>query len=885
MVVRDIPKRCWCSCSHLIVSVEGMANQRGSGVLGTGKGSRGSMVFQLDENNSSKQQRNLNINAKALYQFMQRNNSSLSSFRDDGTPLRIAKFSNGQSNPTYLVSQGETCWVLRRKPPGYLLPSAHAVEREYAFQKALKDARTNLPVPQVFVLCEDPGVIGSSFYMMEHLDGVIYKNPKLPGQPGAKRRKLFMECAKQLAILHSIDAGKLNIPTILNNARKPNSSTSSYGLRTLRRWKKQYLASCTAVREEPLRNMIFLSEFLEQHAPKRFQDKKLCILHGDFRMDNIIFRAETDEVMGVLDWELATVGTRDQALADVAYACLPYYLPPTVKAIQTLTRFSDGDSGDLALDLPPGTPTLQEFLDVYCKSLNQFSGYKVISSPAAELVESHEWRWFVCLALFRVAGILAGVGSRAKAGNASALDASVVGSRKVVSQIIDTAIELIKAELMTEDDRKMRCEFLVHKARIFIQNHMPKAERVLLEHASTERKWEPHPLVEKLKTVAKDTGLWNCFLSQDLVQQARSKLEQGGIQLSNREWTKLLGPGLSNREYMDIAELMGLYPWSSEIFNCSAPDTGNMEVLIRYGTPDQCVQWVLPLLRGEIRSCFAMTEPKVASSDATNISCPVRREGKVVTCQGLKWWITGAMHPKCDVCLFLGKDTEAKGRHDSHTLVLLPMNTNGLKVVRPLDVMGFEDPPFGHAEMSFDNVQVPIENIIHKPGKGFEVAQSRLGPGRLHHCARAIGIGERAIALALERAHARKVFGAPIAKHGGFLQKLAQVRMEIDQARLLVENGATMLDKSEESTKHGNPTRQRYVRMALAQAKVRAPLACLEAIDFAMQVHGATGMSSRLTILPHLWAHVRTLRVADGPDDVHLSTISKLEIKNFRSKL
>ncbi|QDZ20986.1 acyl-CoA dehydrogenase [Chloropicon primus] len=795
--------------------------------------------------------------------------------------LVARKYPNGQSNPTYLVEcvdredgrvRGK--WVLRRKPDGKLLPSAHAVDREFAFQRALR--ASNVPVATVHAYCEDARVVGSSFYLMEHCEGEIWKDPRLPNCSPPRRERIYHELARSLARLHSVDASRL--PDVPKSTSRGGRPRASYGLRTLRRWKMQYLASCAAVREDPLKNMMFLAKYLQDRAPNLAADDREIILHGDFRLDNIICDRRTDEVRAILDWELATVGTRDQALADVAYCCLPYYLPPTVLAIQTLTKFCK-ESGDLVLDRPQGVPSLEEFLSTYNAHL-EAGGARVDG-----LVESHQWRWFVCLALFRVAAILAGVGSRAKAGNASAKNASVVGSRKVVSGVIDTAIALIELGDVGEDDG-LRFELLKHRARIFCKK-VHAIEDVLVEHESSSERWTPHPVVEKLKVAARGTGLWNCFLSKDLVQEARKKLEAGGLVLTEENWFQLLGPGLSNRKYMEIAEIMGKYPFSIEVFNCNAPDTGNMEVLIRHGTPDQCREWLLPLLRGEIRSCFAMTEPNVASSDATNVSATVERRGGEVVVNGLKWWITGAMHPRCKICLFLGKEKRAgagkRSSHSQHTIVLLPMSSPGLKVVKPLDVMGFEDPPYGHAEVSFRDVTVPSANIIHKPGKGFEVAQSRLGPGRLHHCARAIGIAERALEIALERARKRVVFGSPIATKGGFLNDLAQVRLGVDQARLLVEAAASILDKGEEEG--ANPTSLRYVRMALAQAKVVAPKVCLEAIDFAMQVHGAAGMSSKITILPQLWSHARTLRIADGPDAVHLSTISKLEIKTQRAKL
>ena len=805
------------------------------------------------------------------------------------------KYQNGQSNPTYLVrcQDGKTGrdlgrWVLRRQPFGILLPSAHAVDREYMFQLAL--GTKQVPVPRVLALCEDNKVIGSSFYLMEVVDGPIYKDPRLPQCDAERRTRVYRELARALAGLHSVDASRLDgIPR--GRAKTRKAGGASYGLRTLRRWRKQYLASCRAVREEPLENMMFLAEHLERTAPEGRAAKRECVLHGDFRLDNLVCDPHTDEVRAILDWELATVGTADQGLADVAYCCLAYYLPPTVLAIQTLTKFSD-ETGGIALDVPEGVPSIRDFLACYLSHRKDCDS-SMVAEGADELVRSPRWRWFVQLALFRVAAILAGVGSRAKAGNASAANAGLVGSVGVVSGVIDTAIDLIEVSDCREGSSKF--EVLKHKCRVFCAR-VGRIEPELVKRASTDQRWSPHPSIDKLKSLAKRTGLWNAFLTPDLCELARSALEKAGVRMDEQQWSRLLGPMLSNRQYAELAEMMGRYPHAPEVFNCSAPDTGNMEVLARHGTPEQCKRWLLPLLEGDIRSCFAMTEPDVASSDATNVASTVSWEGDRVLVSGKKWWITGAMHPKCEVCLFLGREASSspqgarsspKGaQHGNHTIVVLPMKSQGLRVVRPLDVFGTQDPPHGHAEVHFDSVAVPAKgSVIFGRGRGFEVAQSRLGPGRLHHCARAIGVAERALEMAFARAASRVAFGAPIARKGGFLRDLALRRTELDQSRLLVHAAAEMLDEEEAKRGGAPPTRSRRVRMCLAQAKVVVPRACLAAVDFAMQVHGAAGVSMQETVLPHLWAALRTLRIADGPDDVHLGTISKLEARTQLSKL
>ncbi|KAG0502638.1 hypothetical protein HPP92_002710 [Vanilla planifolia] len=317
---------------------------------------------------------------------------------------------------------------------------------------------------------------------------------------------------------------------------------------------------------------------------------------------------------------------------------------------------------------------------------------------------------------------------------------------------------------------------------------------------------------------------------------------------------------------------MGRSVWAPQIFNCGAPDTGNMEVLLRYGTKEQQQQWLIPLLEGKIRSGFAMTEPNVASSDATNIECSISRRGDSYVINGRKWWTSGAMDPRCKILIVMGKTNFSAAKHKQQSMILVDINSPGVCIKRPLLVFGFDDAPHGHAEVLFENVRVPAENILLGEGRGFEIAQGRLGPGRLHHCMRLIGAAERGMQLMVERALQRKVFGKMIAEHGSFLSDIAKCRIEIERTRLLVLEAADQLDR------HGN----KKARGILAMAKVAAPNMALQVLDLAMQVHGAAGLSSD-TVLSHLWATSRTLRIADGPDEVHLGTIAKLEIQ--RAKL
>ncbi|MDE2367595.1 MAG: acyl-CoA dehydrogenase family protein [Burkholderiales bacterium] len=399
-----------------------------------------------------------------------------------------------------------------------------------------------------------------------------------------------------------------------------------------------------------------------------------------------------------------------------------------------------------------------------------------------------------------------------------------------------------------------RTRELQDRLHAFMAEHVYPAESQW--HAQIEaqtragRRWTPVPLIEELKPKARAAGLWNLFLPES-------------------EY----GAGLRNQDYAPLAEIMGAVPWASEVFNCSAPDTGNMETLVRYGSAEQKRRWLEPLLAGEIRSAFAMTEPAVASSDATNIESRIERQGDDYVINGRKWWTSGAGDPRCAVYIFMGKTDPAAPRHGQQSMILVPADAPGIRVLRPLSVFGYDDAPHGHMEIEFENVRVPAANMLLGEGRGFEIAQGRLGPGRIHHCMRLIGLAERALALMCERAVARTAFGKPLAQQGVTQERIAQSRCLIEQSRLLTLKAAWMMDEAGNKSAKGE----------IAMIKVVAPQMALQVIDWAIQLHGGAGMSQDFP-LAYFYTLARTLRFADGPDEVHRAAIAKLELGRIAAK-
>lgn len=393
---------------------------------------------------------------------------------------------------------------------------------------------------------------------------------------------------------------------------------------------------------------------------------------------------------------------------------------------------------------------------------------------------------------------------------------------------------------------------LQQKLSAFMEEHLYPVEKEVSEFLQEpDNAWQYWPGFEDLKAKARAEGLWNLFLPKSY---------------------GALSPGLTNLEYAPLAELMGRVPFASEVFNCNAPDTGNMEVLAKYGSPLQQERWLKPLMEGEIRSAFLMTEPEVASSDATNVQTSIAKEGKEYVINGRKWWSSGAMNPHCKVVIVMGKTDPKAERHRQQSMILVPLDTDGVEIIRPLSVFGYYDSPEGHAEIALNNVRVPQENLILGEGRGFEIAQGRLGPGRIHHCMRLIGMAQRSLELMCRRATERSTFGRKLMDRSSIRQEIAESRCEIEQARLLTLAAADKMDRE------GN----KAAKDLIAMIKVVAPRMACKVVDRAMQIHGGMGVGPD-TPLPKFYAAARSLRLADGPDEVHLYQLGKQVIREYGS--
>uniref|UniRef100_A0A8C7QCE6 Acyl-CoA dehydrogenase family member 11 n=1 Tax=Oncorhynchus mykiss TaxID=8022 RepID=A0A8C7QCE6_ONCMY len=676
----------------------------------------------------------------------------------------VRQYSAGQSNPTFLIQTPSDSYVLRKKPPGMLLPGAHKVDREYRVQKALFSA--GFPVPQPLLHCTDAEVIGTEFYLMEHVQGRIFQDLRLPGVSAAERAALYVSAVEVLARLHSLDLTTMDLE---GYGRGPG-----YCKRQVSTWTKQYRAA--AHKEIPV--MDKLSDWLLSNLPTN--DNEVALVHGDFRVDNLIFHPTEARVVAVLDWELSTTG---QPMADLAYFLMPNYLPSSLSLLSCM--------GSLR-----GIPSPEDLISIYCR--------------CREIPSSlHQLNFYLALSVFKMAGIAQGIYARHLLGNASAPNAAQFGQS--VEPLAQVGLQIAEKYEVSEYYSK---------------------------HAHSPQRWHPPQVIEDLKAKAREAGLWNLFLPAV--------------------------SGLSQLDYAHIAEETGRCLYAPDLFNCQAPDTGNMEVLHMFGTEEQKREWLQPLLSGQIRSCFCMTEPDVASSDATNMECTLQRDQDHYVVHGRKWWSSGTSG--CEVVLC--------SRHGQHSMILVPLDTPGVNVIRPLTVFGQDDAIHGgHFEIHFDNVRVPASNILLGEGRGFEIAQGRLGPGRLHHCMRAVGSAEWALELLCQRAAHRQTFGKKLYQHEVVAHWIAECRLAIDQTRLLTLHAAHALDT----------LGSRRARKQIAMIKVVAGRMVCKVVDTAIQVYGGAGVSGDFP-LAQMYAYARTLRIADGPDEVHMSSIAHLELRDQMRK-
>lgn len=737
------------------------------------------------------------------------------------TTLSIMQYRSGQSNPTFYLQKGFQAYVLRKKPPGSLLPKAHKIDREFKVQKTLFSV--GFPVPKPLLYCSDASVIGTEFYVMERVQGRIFRDFTLPGVSPAERSAIYVAMIETLARLHSLNIRSLQL--------EGYGTGVGYCKRQVSIWTKQYQASA----HQDVPAMKQLSEWLTKNLPDNDDEENL--VHGDFKLDNVVFHPTEARVIAVLDWELSTIG---HPLSDLAHLSLFYFWPRKLPMINQGSHIQESI----------GIPSMEELISIYCRCRG--------INPNLP-----NWNFFLALSYFKLAGIAQGVYNRYLLGNNSSKDSFLFAN--TVQPLAETGLQLSKRTFNTTlpslvDSTKhlfvqtRRGQEVLTKVKQFMKQHILPAEKEVFEYyvqnENSVKRWKQPLVIDKLKEMAKAEGLWNLFLPAV--------------------------SGLSQVDYALIAEETGKCYFAPNIFNCQAPDTGNIEVLHLYGSEEQKQQWLEPLLRGEITSAFCMTEPDVSSSDATNIECSIERDGDSYVINGKKWWSSGAGDAKCTVAVVLGRTKSTSvSRHKQHSMILVPMNAPGVELIRPLSVFGYMDYLHGgHFEVHFNQVRVPAANLILGEGRGFEISQGRLGPGRIHHCMRTVGVAERALQIMCERAAQREAFTKKLYEHEVVAHWIAESRIAIEEIRLLTLKAAHSIDTLGSAG----------ARKEIAMIKVVAPRAVCRIIDRAIQVCGGAGVSQDYP-LSNMYALTRALRLADGPDEVHLSAIAKMELREQAKRL
>ena len=787
-------------------------------------------------------------------------------------PIELLQFSHGQSNPTYLLSiGGERKLVLRKQPPGKLLRGAHAIDREYRCMTAL-GASTKVPVPGMRLFVEDAEVLGTPFFVCDYVAGRFFDDPTMKAAASpTDRRAMYDSFLTAIAAIHTADYKGAGLGDF--------GKEGGYIARQTKVWTSQYRAAET----DTLAPMERLLAWLPEALPA--DDDVTTLVHGDLRVDNCIFASDGPEVLAVLDWELATLGHPG---TDLALVTMPYDTP------EAWPKALSGFGSDVGAK---GIPTEDELVGAYVEATG-------LASVPRHL---DYYRAFAC---FRMASILQGVYKRSLGGNASSADGAKIG--KLAGAIAGLGVKISERYEKTPDrlvsavgvgatstpgggfgsgkrqystrassrglstamaepppptaEAMPPAEYAALRERLLTFMHediYPNEQEFARQNHSFSgsNEWMHPPILIDLMRRAKEKRLWNLFLPNDTAALVGGKY----------------GAGLTNLQYADLCEIMGTSihgEMAAQATNCTSPDTGNMETIARFGTEAQKEKWLVPLLEGKMRSCFAMTEPDVASSDATNVSIDIQRDGGDYVINGRKWWCTGAGSLHTKIMILMGKtDPDHESIHRQQSMLLVPMDTPGIRLVRPLSVFGDDDAPKGHMEIAFEDCRVPQSSILWGEGKGFEIAQRRLGPGRIHHCMRAIGQAERALSLMCARADSRVAFGKPLAKRDTVLDAIAKARAEIDMMRHLVRQAAELMDT------RGNTDLQ--TRQLLSIVKAKVPQTVQQIADEAMQVHGAAGMCGD-TPLATIFASARCLRLADGPDEVHWRKAGQLELKNQR---
>uniref|UniRef100_A0A8C6CW61 Acyl-CoA dehydrogenase family member 11 n=1 Tax=Moschus moschiferus TaxID=68415 RepID=A0A8C6CW61_MOSMO len=662
--------------------------------------------------------------------------------------LTVAQYRSGQSNPTFYLQKGFQAYVLRKKPPGLLLPKAHKIDREFKVQKALFSI--GFPVPKPLLYCSDPSVIGTEFYVMEHVQGRIFCDLTIPGVSPAERSAMYVAMIEILAQLHSLNIQSLQL--------EGYGRGGGYCKRQVSTWTKQYQAA--AHQDIPAMNQ--LSDWLMKNLPDNDNEENL--IHGDFKLDNIVFH-------------------------------------------------------------PKEMPSMEELISIYCRC-------RGINSDLPN------WNFFLALSYFKFAGIAQGIYKRYLLGNNVSENSFQYGN--IVQPLAEIGLRLSKRSFstalpQTDTTRQLFAQTrtgqeILTRVKQFMEQHILPVEKEVFEfyvqNKNSVDKWKKPLVIDKLKEMAKAEGLWNLFLPAV--------------------------SGLTQVDYALIAEETGKCFFAPDVFNCQAPDTGNMEVLHLYGSEKQKQQWLEPLLQGSIASCFCMSEPDVASSDATNIECSIQRDGDSYIINGRKWWSSGAGNPKCKIAIVMGRiNNNSETRYKQHSMILVPINTPGVEIIRPLTIFGYMG-----------------------EGRGFEIAQGRLGPGRLHHCMRTIGLAERALQIMCERANQREAFKKKLYSHEVVAHWIAESRIAIEEIRLLTLKTAHSIDTLGSAG----------AKKEIAMIKVAVPRAVCKIIDRAIQVCGGAGVSQDYP-LANMYALSRSLRIADGPDEVHLSSVAKMELRDQAQSL